>query len=91
MKMSDLPTRWKERVERWVQAQTGGTRSRLSAGDFPTGKVVHVQSSDGSAAQFRHALVIEAPELGEVGLFTEHCGYHIFPFADTKVRIQEAK
>ena len=89
MKNSDLPTRWKERVERWVQTHTSGKRSTLGAGDFPTSKVTHIEFPDGSAAQFRYALVIEAPEISEVGVFTEHCGYHIFPFVDTIVRIKE--
>jgi hypothetical protein len=90
MKNNDLPTRWKERIEKWVQTQTGGRRSKLGAGDFPTAKVVHIEFPDGSAAQFRYAIVIEAPEIGEVGIFTEHCGYHIFPFVDTTIRVQES-
>jgi hypothetical protein len=62
----------------------------LEAGDFPTARVAHIEFPDGSAAQFRYAIVVEAPEIGEVGVFTEHCGYHIFPFVDTKIRIKEA-
>jgi hypothetical protein len=89
MKNSDLPTRWKERVESWVQTHTGGKRTQLGASDFPAGKVVHIDLPDGSSARFRYAVVIEAPDLGEVGIFTEHCGYHVFPYHETKVRIQD--
>lgn len=90
MEDGDLPTRWKERIERWVQTRTGGKRSRLEAADFPNANVAHIEFPDGSAAKFRFAVVIEAPEISEVGVFTEHCGYHIFPFVDTRVRIQKA-
>jgi hypothetical protein len=89
MKIRDLPLRWKERVERLVQERTGGKRDRLGASDFPAGNVVHLAFPDGSSAHFRFAVVVEAPEIGEVGVFTEHCGYHIFPFVDTQIRIQE--
>ncbi|MBK8093904.1 MAG: hypothetical protein IPK32_18490 [Verrucomicrobiaceae bacterium] len=45
---------------------------------------------DGSKASFYYAILIEAPELNEVGVFTEHCGYHIFPLGGTHVaRIEQ--
>jgi hypothetical protein len=34
---------------------------------------------DDSKVEFKYAFVIQAPEMREVGVFTEHCGYHIFP------------
>jgi hypothetical protein len=73
----------------WVETQSGGKRTKLGAGDFPTAKVAHIEFPDGSAAQFRYAIVIGAPEISEVGVFTEHCGDHIFPLVDTKVRMQQ--
>jgi hypothetical protein len=89
MNNSDLPLRWKERVERLVQERTGGTRSGFGASDFPVGKVVHLTFPDGSSADFRFGVVVEAPEINEVGVFTEHCGYHIFPFVDTVICVKE--
>jgi hypothetical protein len=89
VKNSDLPTRWNDRIERWVRTHTDGKRNKLGASDFPTAKVAHVEFPDGSTAQFRYAVIIEAPEIGELGVFTEHCGYHIFPLVDTTVRIQD--
>ena len=89
MKNTDLPPRWRERVETWVRTQSAGQRTRLGSYDFSPRKTVHLEFPDGSSADFRYALVIEAPDIGEVGVFTEHCGYHIFPFVDTKIHIQE--
>ena len=40
---------------------------------------------DGSTASFRYAILIEAPALNEIGIFTEHCGYHIFPLGGTHI------
>jgi hypothetical protein len=39
--------------------------------------------------RFSRAVVIEAPDLGELGIFTEHCGYHIFPLHETRIHIQD--
>jgi hypothetical protein len=88
MTHNDLPIRWKERVERWLQARGRVNWLVLSANDFGP-KVVHLQLGDGSSASFRFAFVIEAPEINEIGVFTEHCGYHIFPFVDTTIRIDD--
>jgi hypothetical protein len=90
MKNSDLPIRWKEHLERWVQKRTNGKRTKLAAGDFSGSKIVQIDFPDGSIARFRYAVVIEAPDIGELGVFTEHCGYHVFPLVDSKVQIQEA-
>ena len=89
MKNSDLPARWNDRIERWVRTRTDDKRNKLGASDFPAAKVADLQFPDGSTAQFRFAVVIEAPEIGEVGVFTEHCGYHIFPLVDTTLRMQD--
>lgn len=45
---------------------------RLGAGDFPGSHDVRLTFEDGSVATFYHATLMEAPELGEIGVFTEH-------------------
>jgi len=40
---------------------------------------------DGSFAQFYYPLVIEVSKFKEVGIFTEHCRYHIFNIGGTYV------
>jgi hypothetical protein len=59
----------------------------MGAEHFPSG-IVKLVFDDGSQATFRYAVVIEAPELQELGVFTEHCGYHLFPLAGTQVAAQ---
>lgn len=50
-------------------------------------KKVEIKFEDDSFAEFRYALVINAPELNERGIFTEHCGHHIFNFAGTQINL----
>jgi len=78
MKHDDLPQRWKAKVAEWVQKLGHSKNGRFSAMDFPCSHTVDVTLDDGSTASFLYAILIEAPELNEVGIFTEHCGYHIF-------------
>jgi hypothetical protein len=94
MQRSDLPKRWQIELDRYTDRKYGidyKYRGELSAGDFICGSMVHIRLSDGSQALFRYAFFIEAPELREVAVFTEHSGYHIFPFIDTELQQYEQK
>lgn len=63
----------------------------LHAGDFPTHGLLQVRLMDGSMLKFRHAFhVIRANEYA-LAIFTEHCGYHVFPLQDAQVsRVTES-
>ncbi|WP_139232885.1 hypothetical protein [Duganella sp. CF458] len=90
MKHADLPDRWKTRLTLWIRQFSDDERTELAADDFPVSHYVSLKFEDDSEAKFEHALVIEEPKLDEVGVFTEHCGYHIFPLGGTHVaRIQK--
>lgn len=77
MRPDDLPERWKIRLRDYLKS-IGSQYPTLGAGDFPTGGV-RLTFEDRSTVRFRYAFVIEAPEWREVAVFTEHCGYHLFP------------
>ncbi|UOQ74172.1 hypothetical protein [Hymenobacter cellulosilyticus] len=79
MRHEDLPERWKTKLQEYLKARGSTESDRLGASDFPLNRIVRIQFEDGSHVEFRHAFVIEAPELREVAVFTEHCGYHLFP------------
>jgi len=64
-------------------------REQLSAHDFFPTRKVEIKFEDDSFAEFRYALVINATEFKEVGIFTEHCGYHIFNKEGTFLNIVE--
>ncbi|MCE7992940.1 MAG: hypothetical protein HEP71_13205 [Roseivirga sp.] len=78
MQNRDLPERWQQKVMEYLELKGEGHETNLGAGDFPAKKVVRIKFRDNSFAEFRYTLVMEAPEFNEVGIFTEHCGYHIF-------------
>ncbi len=81
MKHEDLPQRWKDKLKKWLAASGAHGQEKLSAGDFSVSATAQITFEDGSHAQFNYPLVIEAPEWNEVGVFTEHCGYHLFQAA----------
>ncbi len=85
MKHSDLPERWKTRLIQWIREFADDERTELAAQDFPISHSVHIKFEDDSEARFEYAILIEEPQLREIGVFTEHCGYHIFPLGGTHV------
>ena len=91
MRAKDLPERWRTRLEEWIRRKSSDHRLTPGAPDFPSDTIVHIELADGSSSHFRFAFAIEAPDIGELGIFTEHCGYHIFPLADAKIRISEKR
>lgn len=78
MRYDDLPERWKAKLLQHVATTGGGEFRRLSASDFLSSTVA-ITFEDDSRVEFKYAFVIEAPEFREAAVFTEHCGYHIFP------------
>ncbi len=79
MKHEQLPLRWQARLAEYL-----GSR-HISAVDFPCGKMLKLGFPDGSQAQFLYAFAIQDPDHREIAVFTEHCGYHIFPLTDTEI------
>lgn len=78
MRHNDLPERWQ--LELHLTARGSTKPEKLSASEFPSGTRVKIRFEDDSHVEFRYAFVIEAPEFREVAVFTEHCGYHLFPW-----------
>lgn len=78
MTYEDLPVRWKQKIEDHLHSIGDSERKSLRSSDFPLGQKAILRFEDGSFAEFRYPLLIHAPELQELGLFTEHCGYHLF-------------
>ena len=51
----------------------------LDAVAFPSNSSVDLLFEDGSSASFRYAFVLDSVARGLIAVFTEHCGYLIFP------------
>lgn len=85
MKHNDLPERWKKKIVEYLRKNGQPEREKLSANDFFPNQILEIKFEDGSYAEFRYPLLINAPEFNEVGIFTEHCGYHIFNLGGTYI------
>jgi hypothetical protein len=80
-----VPEAWKSRLRAYLSGKYGEPRDRLSCGDFPIGQGVLIRFPDGSSVQFRSAFALTDETAGEVAVFTERCGYHVFPLVDAEV------
>lgn len=87
MKHEDLPERWKLKIIEYLKSNGEEKRDKLNAYDFFSNRKIEIKFEDNSFAEFRYSLMINAPEFNEVGIFTEHCGYHIFNLGGTYINI----
>lgn len=78
MRHTDLPERWKVKVQDYLNAKGETKYKTLSTSEFSANSTVKIKFEDDSKVEFKFAFIIEAPEFGEVAVFTEHCGYHLF-------------
>lgn len=75
-----LPLHWKQWVEEYVGAKSGGKFKTLGCSDF--NGLVKLDFLDGSHVVFQYAFYAVNEEKRELAVFTEHCGYHVFPLTD---------
>ena len=85
-----VPDEWKPRLRAHLRAARGEDRDRLSAGDFDCDQSVHVRFDDGSFAVFQYAFAVFDPAGQRCMVFTEHCGYHVFPVGPDGVEVRRA-
>lgn len=82
MNQADLPERWKIKLSEYLIATKSKYRS-LGAESFVNN--LKIEFSDGSNSYFNFAFYLTDKEENEVAVFTEHCGYHIFPLFATNL------
>lgn len=90
MKHDDLPERWATKLRAYIREDRGSAGDHLSATDFGN-RNLKISFSDGSFAFFHYAFYLLDRDWDEVAVFTEHCGYHIFPLYGTQVELLESK
>jgi hypothetical protein len=74
----------------YLRARGSQERDQLSASDFSTGQSVIIRFPDGSQVLFRYAFAIPDENAQEVAVFTEHCGYHVFPMYDAELEVVQS-
>ena len=85
--MYPVPRMADEVLEEWasdVAAVVGRSveqirESGLSAGDFPLDHDLRITLMDGSFVHFKYAIAVPNQRKRAIAVFTEHCGYHVFP------------
>lgn len=77
MRKIDLPERWNKKIKSFLMENGVTNRDYLLAPDFQS-NTIKLDFEDGSFVQFNYAILIEDSENKELGVFTEHCGYHLF-------------
>ena len=82
-----VPDEWKSRLRDHLLATCGEDRYSLSAYDFRSDQSVCLQFDDGSFALFRNAFAVFDEPGERCMVFTEHCGYHLFPVGASCVQV----
>ena len=77
-KLHFIPERWKPVVAQHVLRTRGKEEERLSASDFRADCYVRLRFEDKSEAIYQYAFCLRSKKLGEVAIFTEHCGYYFY-------------
>lgn len=85
-----IPEDWKPRLRAYLRERYGEDREQLSASDFSNRESVIIRFPDGSQALFRYAFAIPDEASREVAVFTEHCGYHVFPLGDAELEVVQS-
>src|SRR5215212_6250799 len=83
----EVPPRWQARLRQHIRDTTGEERDHLLATDFSPRRTVRLAFPDGSFALFRYAFHLEDRQLGEVAVFTEHCGYHFLHLDELGIEV----
>ncbi|MCM3874122.1 MAG: hypothetical protein ND895_25825 [Pyrinomonadaceae bacterium] len=89
MNQKDLPERWARKLKKYLMEELLVNRDCLSAEDFHHS--LKISFEDGSYAFIKYAFYLLDRELNEVAVFSEHCGYHIFPLSGTNLELFESK
>lgn len=87
MEFEQLPKFWQNWIERYAKGRSNGKYNRLSCYDFT--KSIILKYDDGSNMFFEYAFCARNQQSNELAVFTEHCGYHIFPLSGLTLNEQE--
>ncbi len=91
MKHDDLSGRWKGNLKTYLQETLKEDRDQLLATDFNVHYSVKIDFEDSSSAFFRYAFYLIDEASNDFAVFTEHCGYHVFPLTGTQLELLESK
>lgn len=78
--MMTLVEEWAEELSGILKRSAEDIRKHgLGAGDFPEMYDLGIEFPDGSRLEFKFAFYAVREASRQIAVFTEHCGYHVFP------------
>ena len=80
-----VPTEWQDSLKVFIRQHAGEERDHLIASDFQ--QDVLLRFPDGSTLFFKFGLYLISKDRTQIAVFTEHCGYHVFPFHGVDVEL----
>ena len=83
--MAEIREAFAEPLARRLGRAVDDVRAGLGAGDFRHDESVRITLCDGSTMELRYAFYVESEDRRQVGVFTEHCGYHCFGTVDLDI------
>ncbi len=72
-----IPIHWQQWIKNYSKEASNGKWERLGVKDF--NGFVKIRFPDGSSVLFEYAFYAVDEDRKELAVFTEHCGYHVFP------------
>jgi hypothetical protein len=87
MNREQLPEHWSNRLKAYLVEKGVSDRDYLLAYDFGGNQAVRISLRDGSVVFFNYAFYILDRDLNEIAVFTEHCGYHVFPLSEARIEV----
>jgi hypothetical protein len=87
MNLQYLPDHWKKWLIKRALKLSNGQFETLGADAFPSDHAVELLFPDGSSAIFSYSFYSIDEDRCEIAVFTEHCGYHIFPAHNLNVKL----
>jgi hypothetical protein len=82
-----LSAKWQSRLKDHIRILSGGEYETPGARHFT--ETIYLKFPDDSEAKFHWAFYLKDEAAGELAVFTEHCGYHIFPLMETQIDVQQ--
>ena len=77
LRVSQLPHHWQKHLQSYLYIHPDGKLADQVAISHFRRDGIRLVFQDRSVMRFRHAFMLHLA--GEVGVFTEHCGYYILP------------
>lgn len=75
---------WAEELAAYFGCALQEVAEKVRSSSLPTG-TIKIELMDESCAEFRWAFFIVSEPKRAIGVFTEHCGNHLYPYHEARI------